>query len=113
MTSMDHSPDATHEVLNAFEEHARSMSAMMEIIDDLVAAQADTVEVVERLSRELDVLKRAVGNREGPAFNDGQQALRAQAAQTRRRATQLAREAGSARERSRSLTPPDAPPGGR
>jgi FtsZ-binding cell division protein ZapB len=113
MTAMEHSQDATQEILNAFEGHARGMSAMLEILEDLVAAQADTVEVIERLSRELDVLKGTVGNRGDQSVNDGQQALRAQAAQTRRRATQLAQETGSACERSRSLMPPDAPLGGR
>src|SRR3954468_9043365 len=103
---MDLPPEATDELLEAFErvtgDHARTISAVLDVIESLVAAQGDAMELIELLSAEVDALKAAADAQR--AGDEGRDALRAQAAQSRRQAAELTRQAHDARERSKTET---------
>jgi hypothetical protein len=98
-------PDA---LVAAFEQltrdHARCLSAMLEVIDDLVAAQADTMNFIEHLSVELEAVRAAMDANDARITDEEQRRLlREQAAESRRRAAELARQITSAREQTDAL----------
>jgi len=80
-------PETQLEPATALAPGADWMTAMLRMVEDLLATQSELVEIVEGLCVEVEDLKRARGEPEG--LDDGRAALIAQAAQARHHAAEL------------------------